>query len=491
MVKGKYRLVNTPSTYSYNLYDDDVKKHLVKQVEGKKTSVKKGVWKYYDENGKLLYEENYAKKLKNSVSTTDLCDDLSQNVEWNYYKTDGKISPAIALFNAVNASLGRNRYLSYEITHRKINYYLNGQLIADPFFKMNGKYKPWVHQVKNHGNNLLLEYKKDKQLSAYIPAEKGKDVGEVLVFKHKTYGFEPTVTIFQMENFYPNGAFEKRNCRGEVLLNGYYSSKDTSIITREKAFDPNTYEEIWVEDTIDQITVRSGKWEYYDDNGALVLEENYPGEMKWAFSGDLLCTTLMEEARKITEPVYNPFMNFNAINDQLGLNNWLSQDDILEKTTYYLNGQLIGKPDNISKTNYRDDYRFQTPNTVIELYTNTRIQGATSVKQIKRKWNYTTVFAYDDGKKVKLSFVKDKLKREELKNGQRNGVYEERLCDGRLITIGQYTQVDTFYRDTVVTMNMETYEEQIQITEYKKAQKKCGRWKYYDTKGVLVKEEKY
>lgn len=490
LVKGKYKLENKPSTYTYNWYDDEKKEHTVQNIDNNKTSVRKGTWKYYDEKGTLLFEENYKKnKFKSGWPLKELCSDFDKNLKWNYYKTGEIISPATDLFNAIHAKLGIKKHISLDVTHRGIIYYLNGNLIPSPFFDMKGKYKKWDYQMRNNNNNLLLEYSKGKWLNAYIPDKDG--TGEILKFKNKTYSSAPILDIFQTLNFHPHGKYERRRCDGQLLFDGHYMTKDTVYTFREKKLDYDSYEMKWVETTMDHLTSRSGKWKYYDESGATVLEENYPGTMKWTLSADYLCSTLMDEARAMTKGLHNPFMVFNAMCEQLSINSWIREDDILDRKQYYYNGAVLANPEDISKKNHVGDFKFEIPHSSLSLYANTRTQGATGSRKIKRRLNYGVSFSDHDGKERKLFFSRNKLRREERKDGLRNGLYEEKQCNGGWLVKGQYCQIDSFYRDTVVTINTETYEEVIQITENNKAEKKHGIWQYYDAQGILVKEEDY
>ena len=444
-VKGQYELVDTPSTYSYKRYDSEQKKHLTERIDNKKTSQKKGIWNYYNEQGELAYQENYsAKQFKLGQTPQDLCSNFERNIKWNYYTIEDKISPAIAIFNAIHTSLGRDNYLTYDITHRGLIYYHNGKMIPSPFFDMKGKYREWDYQLRNSNNNLLLEHRRGNRLRAYIPSSDSEAKGENLVFEKKLGIKAPTLDIFQTIDYQLNGKYERRNCNGEILFQGNYTTKNTPHTIREYKINPDTYQKEWVETTLDFMTVRTGKWSYFNKEGEAILEENYPGKMKWVSASDYLCTKQIEEAREIARNLSNPFLVFNAMCHLSSLDYWLSEDDVLERKSYYLNGQLIDSPENISKQNYIGDYKFQTPNATIKIRANTRQRGVLRSGKKKRKLNYRISLSFKDDKNIRLSFYRDKLTKQEIVDGKNDGAYEERLCDGNLLIKGQYCQIDSF-----------------------------------------------
>jgi hypothetical protein len=488
IVKGQYELLNQPSTYSYNRYDREKRANVTEVIESTKTSSRTGKWQFYNDEGQLLHEEVYENGgFQTSLNTMSPCEDFSKAIKYNYYTIDDKISPGIDLFNAVSSTIWQDWHITYDITHRGIKYYLNGQQVAYPFFKMEGKYKPWDYQVKNHGNNLLLEYNRNKGLKAYIPS--GDKKGKIIIFNPKSYKGESNINLFDAVDFSPNGKYQKRSCKGDLLIDGHYALKDTLIVNREQVIDPNTYEQKWVETTIDQFVLRSGKWNYYNEKQEVILEENYPGAIKWHLASEYSCMTSTDEIKELSKYIPNPYLDFNTIAYQLSYNSWLSVDDMLGKNTYYLNGRLISAPQNISRTNYRDDYKFITDNVTIKLYSNTKTQSAFGKRKKKKKFNYTAHLDYTNGSAISLSHQKDKLKKQERKDGLAFGSYEERLCNGNLLVSGQYCHIDSIYKDTVTTFNPETYEETVAITEHTKASKKYGKWVYYNAEGILTKEE--
>ena len=488
LVKGQYQLTDSPSTYAYSRYDSELKKHVDERVDQDQTSSRAGVWQFFDDNGALLYEEDYASGgFTSSAPVSDLCSDIERDVKYNGYTIETKISPAIAIFNAVYSKMGRAPQLTYEVTQRGVNYYFRGKAIPSPFFDMQGRYKQWDHQMANHNGPLLLEYSRGNALRAYIPGADGK--GELIRFEKKVFSRIKTLDVFQTQDEQPNGAFERRTCEGKLLIAGNYKTIDTVYTLREKKLNQETYAQEWVETTYNALTARSGQWKYYDDNEEITLEENYPGQQKWNKSSIFLCTTNRKEVKAMTENLKNPYMIFNSMCALAGLDYWLSVDDILERKMHYYNGKWTSEPEDVSKQNYTGDFKFETTDGTINIYANTRTRSAVGGSSKERKLNYYVNFEFPENKKLLLNYSRAKLTKQERLNGQNIGMFEERQCDGRILLQGQYCQVDEVFRDTIVTFDPETYEETVTITEYDKRAKKYGVWKHYDVNGVLVKEE--
>lgn len=71
------------------------------------------------------------------------------------------------------------------------------------------------------------------------------------------------------------------------------------------------------------------------------------------------------------------------------------------------------------------------------------------------------------------------------------GRYEERTKTGKMLVTGQYCQIDSMYSDTLLYYDPETYDEILEIIPRSKFPIKSGNWRYYNTEGILLKEEKH
>ena len=231
--EGEYALTNEPSSYSYNWYNEEKRASTVETIESDKASIRKGTWKFYDEVGNLINKTNYPASRSDKQTYADsLCGDYGKIYQWDYYKNE-KIPTGVAMYNDINAMIGRNNYLSYDVTHRGVVYYLNGQLIQSPFYKSEDGYKDFSYQMEHHLGNLLLE-SSDNNVSIYTRSE--NDHGELLTFKNNT------LDIFQTKHFQPDGSFERWNCKGQVIAKGQYNTIDTFYTITEESFSPETYE---------------------------------------------------------------------------------------------------------------------------------------------------------------------------------------------------------------------------------------------------------
>ncbi len=73
------------------------------------------------------------------------------------------------------------------------------------------------------------------------------------------------------------------------------------------------------------------------------------------------------------------------------------------------------------------------------------------------------------------------------KNGMYDGAYIEKYLSAETTTSGNYTQIDSFYLDTIETFDPNTYESNLSITEKEKISVKCGIWKYATEDGDKIK----
>ena len=480
--EGEYTLTNEPSSYSYHWYDEEKRASIVETIESDKTSIRKGTWKFYDEEGSLINKTNYpASKADKQIYSDSLCGDYDKTYQYNYYKNE-KIPTGVAMYNDINAMIGRSDYLSYDVTHRGVVYYLNGQLIQSPFYTSEDGYKDFSYQMEQHTGNLLLE-SSDNTVSVYTRSK--KDQGELLTFKNNI------LDIFQTNHFQPDGSFERWNCKGQITVKGQYSTIDTFYTITKESFSPETYETIISVTEIDKITLKTGTWSYYNNAGEHIADETYPGATVGAVYNDYLCAVVTPENNEIRRTLPNHYVLFNAMCQQFDLPYWISNDLVLGNHQTYFNGQPVEAPTTLNLRNNATETKLKTPVGDIKINTKSNDYAAGGTMGRPKVVTYSAVITFPDDQAEVLLFSDNKLTRYKSLYGRKSGPYEERQCNGNLIVLGQYCQVDTVLRDTSVVFNPETYEEEIVITTSYVHSKKTGTWTYYDINGIVEKQEEF
>ncbi len=478
--EGEYALANEPSSYSYNWYDEEKRASTLETIESDRTSIRKGIWKFYDDEGNLINKTNYpAATSDKQIYADSLCGVYDQIYQWNYYKNE-KIPTGVAIYNDINAMIGRNAYLSYDVTHRGVVYYLNGQIIRNPFYKSEGGYKAWDYQMEHHIGDLLLE-STDNSVDIFTRYEQNQ--GEMMSYKNKT------LDIFLTKNFQPDGSFERWNCKGQVIAKGQYSTIDTFYTTTEESFSPETYETMIKVTEFHTATIKSGDWRYYNNSGEHIIDEAYPGTTDGAIYNDYLCAVVTPENNEIRRTLPNHYVLFNAMCQQFDLPYWISNDLVLGNHQTYFNGRPVEAPTTLNLRNNATETKLKTPVGDIKINAKSNDYAAGGTMGRPKVVTYSAVITYPDDQAEVLLFSDNKLTRYTSYKGRKSGLFEEKQCNGTLITSGQYCQVDTFLRDTSIVFNPNTYEEEILITESYVHSKKTGTWKHYDLNGILEKEE--
>ncbi|HRX29319.1 MAG TPA: hypothetical protein P5235_08015 [Saprospiraceae bacterium] len=89
----------------------------------------------------------------------------------------------------------------------------------------------------------------------------------------------------------------------------------------------------------------------------------------------------------------------------------------------------------------------------------------------------------------KLNSDKSSIKVENYINGVISGSYKELKLNGEPIVIGNFTQIDSIYHDTIITYDYETYEEQFKVIKRLQIGIKCGEWMHYNNDGQIKIEK--
>lgn len=480
--EGTYALEKKPSSYTYNRYDADKRMTVSETSESDKTSVRKGIWKFYDDNGNLIHTQKYpSAKMNHAVYENDLCEEYGKVYQYNYY-TNSKISPGIEIFNDVHRMLGRNEYLSYDITHRGLIYYLNGEVIQGIFFNHDGPYKPWEYQLENHPGELLFE-SKDNSINIYRSASDSE--GEMIRFANHT------VDIYKMKNRHPNGMFERWSCEGQRIIQGQYTTIDTLYITREESFNPETYEAVITETEHHKASIKSGTWNYYNTEGQHIAVESYPGKTSGDVYAGYLCDVVTPESRDIRKTRPHNYLLFNSMCHQFNLPYWVSNDLVLGNDQHYFNGKPIEAPAIAYLKNNAMEVTLTTPVGEIKIHTksNDYAAGGTMGRPKRIYLNASITFPNQQG--IRLLFSDNELSYFQTNQGVNSGEYEKKQCNGLYLEKGQYCLIDSFSRDTMVVFDPETYEERIVVTESEFQSAKTGVWKKYDLNGILEQEETF
>lgn len=482
-LKGKYHLVDDDNVYTYQRYDDQLKETVTEEIINNKRSVRKGVWKYFDVNGKALKSMQFPdKKRKNLITKVDLCQSLSDLAQHNYYNNYEKLPISVEVLNTINEIRGIDQRITYDNTVRGYQFYLNGRPIQNPLYKNAGS-EDISTKLKKHGDRLLLSSGSSAFL-AYIPLGNGH--GEIIRFNNKF------IEVSRTSDFEKYRDIEKYHCSGELFVKGRYVHKDTLIITSKKSFDPNTYEEIILKDSITTFLSRSGNWKYFDSEGKVFYEENYPGSVRGKDEHTRVLKEALEKstyAKRRKNP--SPNMMFNSLCAQFNLPYWLTEEAVGRDKVYYFMGNRVSDVKVGGVVNTRQETKIEARGMTIKLVTQTNAFGALGTMG-KKKWlKYEATIAHENGRTEQLIFNKDDIFKQELLHGQLNGITQRRGFDGKLLEQREYCQMDSIHRDTVSVFNPETYEEQVTITEYNTFPKKCGVWKKFNAQGKLEEEIDY
>lgn len=305
--------------------------------------------------------------------------------------------------------------------------------------------------------------------------------------------FAQSTDCVPINNLSDDGHFEKIDCTNQLYLKGLYEKVDTLFTITKEGISMETYETMMIETTIDHLDIRKGKWVYRDQAGETLLEENYPGGSSGEIYTDFLCLSRKADFRTNRRKVNGDFIFFNAICQELGIDAWLSVDDNFKIENYYLNGRIINPPKVTQKVNNEDEYLFETTDLSISISTKSNDYAALGKLEDELKLSTTIKFSYANGigEIIQFSTNNKTITRTQLYNGFEQGVSDQRNCNGQILNKGQYCQIDSFHRDTIVEMNYETWEEVVKITESDVVSKKCGTWQRFDVNGILVREEEY
>ena len=286
--------------------------------------------------------------------------------------------------------------------------------------------------------------------------------------------FAQSTDCVPINNLSDEGHFEKIDCTNQLYLKGVYEKVDTLFTITKEGISTETYEVMMIETTIDQLDIRTGKWLYRDQAGEILLEENYPGRSSGEIYTDFLCLSLKADFRTNRRKVNGDFIFFNAICKELGIDAWLSVDDHFKIENYYLNGHIISPPKITHKADNEDEYLFETADLTISITTKSNDYAALGKLEDELKLSTIIKFSYANGKGELIQFSTNNktITRTQLYNGFELGVSGQRNCNGQLLSQGQYCQIDSFHRDTIVEMNYETWQEVVKITESNVASKK-------------------
>ncbi|MEP7197163.1 MAG: hypothetical protein ABI851_11645 [Saprospiraceae bacterium] len=184
---------------------------------------------------------------------------------------------------------------------------------------------------------------------------------------------------------------------------------------------------------------------------------------------------------KTNSKLYYQLEKINTYNRIVKLLNYVDTiviERLKNEFNYYYKGTLISDFEPISSNKYKPltiEYSLSHGSTF--LYARSLISPFESREII---FNYDR--SNQDLSNLKLSNFKfDAL----------NGRYEERKADGRKIIEGNYCQIDSTYSIMEEQFDPNTYEST--FIEYKREKYpiKIGTWKYYNIKGLIIKEVEY
>ncbi len=390
---------------------------------------------------------------------------------------DRKQKTGLKKYNKLMKALGRDAEMTYQVEGNEIVYYLNGDKIASPFVELNNTDKDFNTQCRNHSDRVLIDNRRDG--SFYIPK---KDKTAELIIRERG-----NIQIYTLKDFKKNGSFTQLSNKGEKIINGNFSNIDTNFVVENKVYSTETYEEEIQKTNFTEKLVRSGNWKYYDSEGQVVLEENYPGTANGSLYGDILCVTSKDDFYPKRNVINNDFLVFNSLCQIFDIDLWLQQFARYGNKDLYLNGKWIESAKRINQANGLTVYEIIDNDVSIRIFS--KEQGAALNKNAPVTHDVSATIAWPDATIDEISFKGENCIWNRTIEKEQKKEYQERTCSGQLISSGNFCLEYAPSRDTVTVINPDTYETQIQITETKYKEEKCGSWKYYDKEGKLVKEE--
>lgn len=297
--------------------------------------------------------------------------------------------------------------------------------------------------------------------------------------------------VYTAKNGLPSGSYQEQACDGTLLTTGSYDIVYRPYITQKTVIDPNSYEEVVLRDTANQIVVRNGRWTHFDVDGSRLGTEDYPGGAKHSigvdFCGDYYGLVPLENKRLTAT-----FQRFNYLAYLLESPYWLAVDNRLETKVYYLNGEPIDPPVVSLVSTQLEQISLENDEMKMEIVVDRPKSGALGRTAAKKaRISFKADMNYPDGSGEQITFNGKELRFFQLQGGKKVGTYRKLDCEGNLLSQGEFCQKDTFYLDTVTTINPETYETEVNIVEHTSITKRVGVWKKYGPDGSAIREDDY
>ncbi|PHI19047.1 hypothetical protein CEQ90_14830 [Lewinellaceae bacterium SD302] len=403
------------------------------------------------------------------------CTRLTQEIKPAKF-CNNTVALEVEVFNATSKQFGLSDTIAYRCKDG-IKYY-------------TFKNTPLVDWTPNADNDFELKASSDKQYGNNLKATIALGEGQAQVYLLRQREGKPVLISYTTHNGLFSGFYQEKSCDGILMTTGSYQVIDTLFTIKEKGYDPNTYQEVMLEKTIEQLAVRNGVWTFFDATGKQINREAYPGEVSLSPEADF-CGDFRGGAPFRGKNVARAFQQFNDLTYLLDIPFWLSYDDGTKVPTYYFNGRLSDPAQVKVVSKSMETITMNDGSTTIQLTANVGASGALGKGKKPARAYLKANITYADGSGTLIILDGTEIRHFELQDGRKVGAYRKQDCSGNLLSEGSYCQRDTFYRDTVVTMNMEIYEEQITITDHNSITKRVGVWKSYDANGVAIKEQDY
>jgi hypothetical protein len=279
------------------------------------------------------------------------------------------------------------------------------------------------------------------------------------------------------------------------LAIGRYQLKDTLAETREKTFDPETYQEVIKVTVIDQLSVKTGIWRYAAEAGEPMREENYDTRSGWSSAygeGELCAPFNWAEIKERNyykarfDRIPSLVRLFNYMSSAQGLSEHISYDVTRHGVNYYHNGQLVAGPQLRNERTIDEVLQQQLLVGELRITYSSNEFDAFQPKGAKTKYDFSCYLPKTSGQGVAYSLTDGKLEIAAATPDGKNGAFTTVDCSGNKLIAG-------FYRgprsgdEGVEVINPETYETMIMLPN----EFRCGSWKYYDKEGSLIKEKDF
>lgn len=392
------------------------------------------------------------------------------------------VTPDICLFNNIVRHFGDTDTVAYTTDQATPTYEYGGKALTN-----------WRYDDEAYGIRLMLRRTNIEHIDQFlaIVPTKGKTVRVYELVINPKQGVR-TYKKYEEANGLAVGDYLALDEQKAPLASGRYQLIDTLLETREKSFDPETYEEVIKVTTVDQLSVKTGVWRYAVGAGLPMREENFDRRSGWTSpngESDLCDPFNWKEVkeRNYYKVRFNRIPSlvrlFNYISEAQGLPNYISYDVTRHGVTYYHNGQIVAGPQLRNEREVAELLEQQLSEGMMKIAYRSNEFDAFQPKGTKTKYKFTCYLPKTKRKGTSYTLNNGTLEIAEATADGKNGAFTTTDCSGNM-------QITGFYRAPrngdkgVEVINPETYETMITLPN----EFKCGSWKYYSDDGVLINE---